>query len=352
MVARNGSSLNYLLGDHLGSQAITTDSYGNKTGEIRYMPWGTERYTWGSTPTTYNFTGQRLEASLGLLFYNARWYDAYLNRWIQPDNIIPDTYNSQNFDRYAYALNNPVIYIDPSGHDSTCSTYLDGQCARWSDNRPVINPRAKPYFEVLPINPNDLEGVQWFGGTQRAYDLYTNGDDIYAYCQYAHCGLDLLAPYGTPVYAGVYGYVEWVWSPETGRSLYEGPWKVLINVGDYDIAYGHTDGSAYVKAGDFVTPDTLITGAGNMGGYDGSGEINHIHLEIRGPGGWGDGASRNPLLFMSDENITMLADVAKAQEIQIEMSRYSDGKYTYNYPPPSFLMPSYIIRGLSNNIWK
>jgi len=82
---RTGSStINYLLGDHsliprdrLGSQAITTNSSGVRSAEVRYMPWGTERYTSGTTPTTYKFTGQRYESSIGLYFYNSRWYDPY-----------------------------------------------------------------------------------------------------------------------------------------------------------------------------------------------------------------------------------------------------------------------------------
>ncbi len=46
---RTGSStINYLLGDHLGSQAITTNSSGVKSAEIRYYPWGNTRYTSGS----------------------------------------------------------------------------------------------------------------------------------------------------------------------------------------------------------------------------------------------------------------------------------------------------------------
>ncbi len=52
MAMRTGSTLNYLMGDHLGSQAITTDSNGNKTGEIRYYPWGTERYFNSSIKTS------------------------------------------------------------------------------------------------------------------------------------------------------------------------------------------------------------------------------------------------------------------------------------------------------------
>ena len=53
------STLNYLLGDHLDSQAaqtqcrqdITANSSWVETGELRYYPWGTERYTSGTTPT-------------------------------------------------------------------------------------------------------------------------------------------------------------------------------------------------------------------------------------------------------------------------------------------------------------
>jgi RHS repeat-associated protein len=51
-----------------------------------------------------------------LYWYGSRWYDDYLNRWCQPDSIIPDPYNPADFDRYSYVRNNPVRYNDPSGH--------------------------------------------------------------------------------------------------------------------------------------------------------------------------------------------------------------------------------------------
>jgi hypothetical protein len=74
VAVRTGSStLNFLLGDHLGSTSLTTDSSGVRSAEIRYYPWGTERYTYSTTPTTFRFTGQRLENSIGLYYYGARW---------------------------------------------------------------------------------------------------------------------------------------------------------------------------------------------------------------------------------------------------------------------------------------
>jgi hypothetical protein len=58
-----------MLGDHpslslgtgLGSMAITTDSNGEYFAEIRYYPWGTERYTYGTTPTSYHFTSESMK---------------------------------------------------------------------------------------------------------------------------------------------------------------------------------------------------------------------------------------------------------------------------------------------------
>jgi hypothetical protein len=37
-------------------------------------------------------------------------------RFLQPDTVIPDLYNPQSYNRYSYALNNPIRYTDPDGH--------------------------------------------------------------------------------------------------------------------------------------------------------------------------------------------------------------------------------------------
>ena len=46
----------------------------------------------------------------------ARFYSSYLNRFIQPDTIIPSPGNPQAFNRYSYVMNRPVNFNDPSGH--------------------------------------------------------------------------------------------------------------------------------------------------------------------------------------------------------------------------------------------
>jgi RHS repeat-associated protein len=115
---RTGSTLYYLLSDHLGSTSITTSSTGAKEAELRYTAWGEVRFTSGSTPTAYTFQGQYSNvAEFGLQYFNARWYDGSLGRWASPDSIIPQSQGVQAWDRYAFVDNNPVRYTDPSGHD-------------------------------------------------------------------------------------------------------------------------------------------------------------------------------------------------------------------------------------------
>jgi RHS repeat-associated protein len=78
---RSGGTLYWLLSDHLGGTAHTL-SGATETGEVRYKAFGATRFTSGTTPTSYRFTGQREEAALGLYYYNARWYDPTLGHFV------------------------------------------------------------------------------------------------------------------------------------------------------------------------------------------------------------------------------------------------------------------------------
>jgi RHS repeat-associated protein len=111
------TGVNWLFGDHLGSQSVTADASGSKIAEVRYKAWGEDRYVWGTTPTSYRYTGQRSETSLSIYYYGARWYDSSLGRFLSPDTIVPEASEGvQAWDRMAYVNNNPVRYNDPSGH--------------------------------------------------------------------------------------------------------------------------------------------------------------------------------------------------------------------------------------------
>lgn len=153
------NGLFWLLTDHLGSTAITANSDGSYKAELRYKAWGETRYTSGTTLTTYRFTGQREDATIGLYFYNARYYDPALGRFLQPDSLVqadaknptpylalavsyanpkmleqwnqlqrarlqaeaqplgtPTVLDPQFLNRYSYVRNNPLAFVDPDGN--------------------------------------------------------------------------------------------------------------------------------------------------------------------------------------------------------------------------------------------
>ncbi len=113
--------LYYCFTDHLGSVVAVTNSNGGLVGGItRYEPFGGYR---GPAPTASNpsisdrgFTGQKHQNELALIDFNARWFMPEVGRFLSPDTIVPDPKDPQSLNRYAYTMNNPIRYSDPTGH--------------------------------------------------------------------------------------------------------------------------------------------------------------------------------------------------------------------------------------------
>ncbi len=113
---RENGVLTWLISDHLGSTNITANADGTLLSTVKYSAFGEIRAASGNTSSDYLYTGQRSEAEIGLYYYGARWYDPTLGHFIQADTIVPQPGNPMAWDRYAYTLNNPLRYVDPSGH--------------------------------------------------------------------------------------------------------------------------------------------------------------------------------------------------------------------------------------------
>ncbi|MCD0467650.1 RHS repeat-associated core domain-containing protein [Flavobacterium sp. ENC] len=69
----------------------------------------------GLTVLDRGYTGHEHIQSVGLINMNGHIYDPNLHCFLQPDNNIQDPFNTQNYNRYGYVLNNPLKYTDPSG---------------------------------------------------------------------------------------------------------------------------------------------------------------------------------------------------------------------------------------------
>ncbi|MBL8089750.1 MAG: RHS repeat-associated core domain-containing protein [Anaerolineales bacterium] len=175
---RKNGTLTYILGDHastmlstsLGSTSMITDSSGNVISETKYkacplrlrygmLREGETRYSSGTNPTDYTYTGQySYTDDFGLMFYNARWYDPSLGRFAQADTIVPS--GVQGLDRYAYTFNNPIIYTDPSGHNPLLIIVLlvAGSALLHSSTDKQVQ-HSGPIFDLTPMLQSTGEKV-------------------------------------------------------------------------------------------------------------------------------------------------------------------------------------------------
>ena len=107
----------FLISDHLGSTTISYDPATDEVTRQYYNPWGGLRGA--SEPvldTDIGYTGQRLDTSTDLMYYQARYYDPAIGRFISADTIIPNPADPQDLNRYSYVNNNPIRYSDRTGH--------------------------------------------------------------------------------------------------------------------------------------------------------------------------------------------------------------------------------------------
>ncbi len=111
----------YYHPNHLGSASVVTDANGDIKERIEYYPFGTYREDVSYDPqfpaVNYTFTDQEDDDELGFYNFKARLYDPLLGRFLSADSNVPDPGQLQTLNRYSYCANNPVVYMDPSGHD-------------------------------------------------------------------------------------------------------------------------------------------------------------------------------------------------------------------------------------------
>lgn len=126
IVTQNGTNDIYVTyTDHLGSILTLTDLNGNIVAEQNFDAWGRKRnpqnWTYNSVPTVptwlyRGFTGHEHLPQFALVNMNGRLYDPIQGRMLSPDIYTGDMCNSQGYNRYSYANNNPLSFVDPDGN--------------------------------------------------------------------------------------------------------------------------------------------------------------------------------------------------------------------------------------------
>lgn len=104
---------------------MITDGYGLIVERRSYDTWGKQRKViWKDNDpltvaqeaiTNRGYTGHEEISEIGLIHMNGRVYDQELARFISPDPHIQSPFLTNSFNRYAYVVNNPLKYNDPTG---------------------------------------------------------------------------------------------------------------------------------------------------------------------------------------------------------------------------------------------
>jgi len=115
-----GQEVLYYHHDATGNRVAMTDETGQVVWRADVRPFGEGAPSPASQPQ--RFLGQEREpdttAEGGLYRLGARYLDPFLGRFISPDPLPIDQVqreNSQRFNLYSYALNNPYRFNDASG---------------------------------------------------------------------------------------------------------------------------------------------------------------------------------------------------------------------------------------------
>ncbi len=104
-----GGEISYYHNDQLGSPMAMTDKTGRVIWSQDYLPYGldlNENAQGGDT--RFKFTGKEQDEATGLYYFNARWYDPDLGRFVTEDSYAGDPNDPQTLNLYAYVLANRV----------------------------------------------------------------------------------------------------------------------------------------------------------------------------------------------------------------------------------------------------
>ncbi len=108
-----GSTFSYLIPNLEGSPTVALSSTGSVSAVQLFLPYGASDFAWGTMPTPHNYTDQLLDSQMGLLYYNARYYDPVSDQFLSADHVLG---NSSGMNPYGYVQGNPETYSDPTGY--------------------------------------------------------------------------------------------------------------------------------------------------------------------------------------------------------------------------------------------
>lgn len=128
----SSGSYKFLHKDYIGSILAISDEAGNKVEQRHFDAWGNFTHLQignGAIITDKDvilslskdlildrgYTSHEHFEEVGIIHMNGRLYDPLLRRFLNADENIQEPTNTQNYNKYGYVMNNPLMFNDPNG---------------------------------------------------------------------------------------------------------------------------------------------------------------------------------------------------------------------------------------------
>jgi len=165
----------YYHTDAVGSVRMITDANGQEVTRYDFWPFGQV----SGAPAVQDsrmFTGQEHDAESQSDYLGARYYQGQMGRFTTPDDpVYMDLFNPQSLNRYAYAYNNPLRWVDPTGHDGECPPEAKSDiCVDVVGKNPpdiglrlfLITSLTNPFGNYGPLSSSRITMPNWAGPCQ------------------------------------------------------------------------------------------------------------------------------------------------------------------------------------------
>jgi RHS repeat-associated protein len=317
VLSQGGGNTGVQMADWLGTiRTFISYTGGIEASSSAHAPFGESYASTSGSPQS--FTGQLNDGSTNTTYYfSERQLRSSQGRWLSPDPSgvsAEDPTNPQSWNRYAYAVNNPLSFVDPLGlqiHPNTCTGgYSWGACMGGD------NPTGWDEFEVLTL-PVVLPGsnATWDGnvcyGCVKGFAL-GGADGRGGICLYAlsnPCGST--APNNGTATCFPTKSLNWSQKAQlTAAQFYAGltGWTFGFGVGgDAGAGVGSPNSSWNFGAGGSASTLIVADGSGNSGFLNSvSGGFSAVKMSGAGSW-WGAGAAAGPSFLVSPNPISTIA---------------------------------------------
>ena len=224
--AESARTYYHYASDEMGSITHVTDEEGNLLNRYEYDAWGNLTLEDEQVPNRFKYTGEQFDPITQQYYLRARFYNPALARFMQED-----TYRGDGLNLYAYCANNPVRYVDPSGHEKTVS-FADRFEGHVADQTVFSKEHGVFVYYDTPLANKVNEMIKQNQTQTPKVDMPNDGRRDERGSKGVGDSDELIH-----VYRGTDKYAEIVAYHETGQLMSDATRNLYFETGNLDVAY-------------------------------------------------------------------------------------------------------------------